>query len=178
MRSLPKLIVVMGVSGCGKSTIACALAEYYKYEFVEADDFHCEQNKQWMSSGRPLTDSMRAPWIDLLRSHLGRAAADNRSCVMSFSGLRREHRAQMRALPFDLRFLFLQGSKELIGERISARKGHFVGAALLDSQFAALQNPFDSQAQSEDPEEDVISICIDQSLEEVIEASKQALACC
>ena len=165
MSDLPKLIVVMGVSGCGKSTVACALAKHLKYEFVEADDFHSEQNKQWMSSGRPLSDSMRAPWIGVLRSHLGRAAADNRSCVMSFSGLRRDHRAQMRALPFDTTFLFLQGSKELIGERISARKGHFVGTALLDSQ-----------THSGHLEEDVISIRIDQSLEKVIEASKQALA--
>ena len=162
-----KLIVVMGVSGCGKSSVAQRLAETFGYEFVEADDFHPQENLDHMASGKSLTDDMRAPWIQLLQAHLKQAAKAQRSCVMSFSGLRRLHRAQIRDLPFDTLFIHLEGCKQLIGDRINARADHFMPASLLDSQYEALEPA--------SKKEKLICVNVEQSLEEVSEAAISAV---
>lgn len=159
----PNLIVVMGVSGCGKSSVAEAISKEYDYEFVEADDYHPEENKQHMASGKPLTDAMREPWIALLRGHLKQAARVGRSCVMSFSGLRRMHRSQIRDLPFNVLFLHLEGDQPLIRDRMNAREDHFMPPSLLDSQYATLENPLG--------EPKTIGIDIDQTLKSVIETA-------
>jgi gluconokinase len=139
MNTQANLIIIMGVSGCGKSAVAKAVAHELSYEYVEGDDFHPEENKAHMASGKALNDSMREPWIALLQGHLKQCARANRSAVMSFSGLRREHRAKMRDLPLNSLFIHLQGEQELINQRINDRDGHFMPSSLLDSQFAALQ---------------------------------------
>jgi len=95
-----RLVVVMGVSGCGKSTIAQAIAKQLNYEFVEADNFHSQENKDHMANGNALSDAMRKPWIGRLQTHLKQSANAGKSCVLSFSGLRRLHRAKIRDLPF------------------------------------------------------------------------------
>ncbi len=159
------LIVIMGVSGCGKSSVASALANEYGYDFVEADDFHPEENVAHMASGQALTDAMRAPWLALLSAHLKQAARAGKNCVMSFSGLRRKHRAQIRDLPFDVLFIHLEGTQTLIRDRMNARQGHFMPPSLLDSQYQTLENPLG--------EKKTLGIDIDQPLDAVIEKAKQ-----
>jgi len=155
----------MGVSGCGKSSVAKAIANEYGYEFIEADDYHSLENRQWMASGNPLTDAMREPWIELLVSHLAKLANADQSCVMSFSGLRREHRARIRDLPFTALFLHLEGDQQLVLTRINARKGHFMPASLLQSQYATLEDPR--------AEPNTFNIDINQSLAAVISRALQ-----
>ncbi len=162
-----KLIVVMGVSGCGKSSIAKHLATHFDYEFVEADDFHPQENLDHMANGKALSDDMRAPWIQLLQAHLKQAAKAKRSCVMSFSGLRRLHRAKIRDLPFDTLFIHLEASKQLISERLNSRAGHFMPASLLDSQYEALEPA--------NKKEKIISINVEPSLENVCKAAISAV---
>ncbi|MBL4673597.1 MAG: AAA family ATPase [Arenicella sp.] len=160
MSEKQKLIVVMGVSGCGKSSVAQALATHFKIEFVEADDFHPLENREHMANGLALNDTMREPWIALLQAHLKQSARSGRSCVMSFSGLRRLHRAKIRDLPFDSLFIHLEGDRQLIAKRMNARVDHFMTASLLESQYQTLE--------SANKKETIISIDIDQSLELVI----------
>lgn len=129
----------MGVSGCGKSTIAEILAKKFSYRFIEADDFHSVESKARMASGKPLDDQDRAPWIKALRLTLHKNQQDNESCVMSFSGLRAAHRESMRTIFTQSLFLHLKAPKEVIAQRISTRQAHFMPSTLLDSQFDALQ---------------------------------------
>lgn len=157
------LIIIMGVSGCGKSTVAKAVAQELNYEYVEGDDFHSDENKTHMASGKALNDSMREPWIALLQAHLKQCARANRSAVLSFSGLRREHRAKMRDLPLNSLFIHLQGDQELIGQRINDRDGHFMPSTLLDSQFEALQ--------SANKKEVLHAVDISQTLDNVINSA-------
>lgn len=160
MSEKQKLIVVMGVSGCGKSSVAQAIASEFGYEFIEADDFHPQENKDHMAQGLALNDAMREPWIALLQAHLKQSAKAGRSCVMSFSGLRRFHRAKIRDLPFVSTFIHLEGDQSLITDRINARTGHFMPTSLLDSQYKTLELP--------SKKETIVSINVDQTLEFVI----------
>lgn len=150
----------MGVSGCGKSSVAQAIAEQLNYQFIEADDFHSQANQDHMASGLALTDAMREPWIASLRSRLRESAKARQSCVMSFSGLRHQHRAAIRDLPFNSLFIHLEGTKSLIAKRINARSNHFMPVGLLDSQFNALEPTSEN--------ENIISINIEQNLECVV----------
>ncbi len=137
----PKLVIIMGVSGCGKSTVASALANELNYEFIEADDFHSEENVAHMASGKPLSDRMREPWIETLIHHLGEMAKQNKNCVISFSGLRAAHRSKIKIAAMKATTFHLNGSAELIENRIKRRQGHFMPANLLASQFEALECP-------------------------------------
>jgi len=159
----PYLIIVMGVSGCGKSTVASALAKKFSCRFIEADDFHSSTAKAHMANGKPLNDDMRAPWIKALQRTLKQSAAKNVSCVMSYSGLRSTHRHAMRNNFNNRLFLHLNVSKHIVFERLNSRKNHFMPATLLDSQFAALQ--------ATDSETDVININADAAIEHVINES-------
>jgi len=149
--------VVMGVSGSGKTTLARALAGAWPATFLDADDFHDAAAKARMASGRPLTDRMRAPWVERIADELRRRAAAGERVALAFSGLRRCHRERLRDTGLPLRFLFLQGRAELIAERMRARRGHYMPVELLDSQFAALEEPVG--------EADVIAIAVDLSPE-------------
>jgi gluconokinase len=135
-------IVVMGVSGSGKSLLARALAEHYGARYLDADDFHSAQARARMASGRPLTDAMRTPWVDALAAALRNHADHRQTAVLAFSGLRAAHRRQLRTgSGLRLLFLFLRGDPALIAQRLSAREGHFMPASLLDSQFQTLEEP-------------------------------------
>jgi len=138
---LARLFIVMGVSGAGKSTLAHAIAEHYGYRYLDADDFHSEQAKAHMHSGQPLTDEMRAPWIERICAHLRELANQDQTLVLAFSGLKKSHRDPLRQCGIDTHFLFLDGDAETIAQRISARQGHFMSPRLLDSQFASLERP-------------------------------------
>ena len=133
--------VVMGVSGSGKTTLAQALAHAWDATFLDADDFHSDEARARMASGQPLTDAMRQPWVERIVADLLRRVAAGERVALAFSGLRRRHREQLRASGLPLRFLFLQGDMDLIAGRMRARSGHYMPVSLLESQFAALEDP-------------------------------------
>lgn len=126
----------MGVSGSGKSTVGAALARRLAVPFVDADTLHPPANIAKMTAGEPLDDDDRRPWLE----RVGEWLADHRDgAVASCSALKRKYRDQLRAHCPEIEFLHLAGSPELIGGRLAARSGHFMPAALLRSQFDALE---------------------------------------
>lgn len=129
-------VVVMGVSGSGKSTVGTALAQRLGVPFVDADTLHPATNIAKMAAGEPLDDDDRCPWLDRIGEWL---AAHRDGGVVSCSALKRTYRDQLRARCPAVEFLHLSGSPELIGSRLAARTGHFMPAALLRSQFDALE---------------------------------------
>ena len=134
------LIIVMGVSGCGKTSIASSLASMFGYQHIEADDFHSEQAKQHMASGQALTDEMRLPWIEKLKQQLLLKSQQKESVVMSFSGLRRAHRMQLRNIFEQTVFVHLVAPYDTLLQRMSQRSDHFMPPVLLASQFDALES--------------------------------------
>ena len=131
------LIVVMGVSGSGKSTVGGLLAERLGVPYAEADDFHPPENIAKMSAGRPLDDADRAPWLDAIAGWI--AERGDRGGVVSCSALRRRYRDRLRAASPRLFFLHLDGPPELIASRLTVRMQHFMPSGLLDSQLEALE---------------------------------------
>lgn len=158
------LIIVMGVSGSGKSTLAKALADIYGYQYLDGDDFHSAESRSLMAEGVPLTDDQRTPWVASIKQHLEDNASDHTHTTLAFSGLKRKHRAELRTAGLRTLFLYLNGNREIIQERMSNRKGHFMAPALLDSQFASMENPMS--------EPDVYLIDVWPTLEQVIEQSR------
>ena len=141
MSGAATVAVVMGVSGSGKTTLARALAAAWTATFLDADDFHSDEARAWMGSGRPLTDAMRVPWVERIAAELRRRVAAGERVTLAFSGLRRGHRDRLRAAGLPMRFLFLEGDASLVAERMRARRGHYMPVSLLDSQFDALEEP-------------------------------------
>src|SRR5262245_24324292 len=137
------LYIVMGVSGSGKSAIGRPFAEALGLDFVEGDDYHPPDNVRKMSSGIPLTDEDRAGWLHVLAERIREATDAGAGMVVSCSALKRSYRDVLRAgaSPASLRLIYLTGTRAVIGERIAARRGHFMPPALLDSQFDALEEP-------------------------------------
>jgi gluconokinase len=138
-----RVVVVMGVSGSGKTTLAHALADAWPATFLDADDVHSLAAKARMAGGQPLTDRMRAPWVRRIALDLQRRVAAGERVVLAFSGLRRRHRDRLRTTGLPMKFLFLHGDAALIASRLQARRGHYMPASLLDSQFATLETPVD-----------------------------------
>jgi gluconokinase len=136
-----RLFVVMGVAGSGKSLIGAALAHALGTEFVEGDAYHSAENVERMSRGVPLTDDDRARWLHALAARIREAKEDGAGLVLSCSALKRSYRDILRAGASDLRFVFLRGERALIAERLAGRRGHFMPPSLLESQFAALEEP-------------------------------------
>ena len=135
------VVVLMGVSGVGKTTVGKALAADLGWTFVEADDFHPPANVEKMRAGIALTDADRVGWLQTL----GRTLADSRAAesgvVLACSALKRSYRDALRSGDPDLRLVFLHGSRELLAARIGARRDHYMPPSLLDSQLAALEAP-------------------------------------
>lgn len=155
-------IVVMGVSGCGKSSVGSALAEALGARFIDGDDLHPEANKAKMGAGIPLDDDDRWPWLDLV----GKALAEGAGTVIACSALKRAYRDRIRATAPNTFFVHLDGTREILQQRLGGRKGHFMPATLLDSQLAILE-PLET-------DEFGSVIDIDQSLSQII-ALAQAL---
>jgi gluconokinase len=152
-------IVVMGVSGSGKSTVGAALAQRLRVPFADADDFHPPANIAKMSAGHALDDDDRYPWLETIGDWL----ADHRDGgVMSCSALKRKYRDQLRRHCADVRFLHLSGTTDVIARRQASRPGHFMPAALLTSQFDTLE-PLDADEQG-------ISIDVVQSIDAIIDS--------
>ena len=131
--------VVMGVCGCGKSTVGNALAREHGVEYVEGDAFHPPANVAKMSAGQPLTDEDRADWLRALQQQIGAAREKGVGLVVSCSALKRKYRDLLREGDPALRFAHLHGPRELIAARLAARRDHYMPPSLLDSQLAALE---------------------------------------
>ncbi|HYO74534.1 MAG TPA: gluconokinase [Archangium sp.] len=138
------VIIVMGVSGSGKTTVGLRLAAALGYRFRDADEFHPPGNIAKMTAGIPLTDEDRAPWLAVLRELLHDTLAAGDSLVLACSALKRTYRAGLTVDAARQRWVYLRASRELIAERLKARTGHYMPAALLDSQLAALEVPEDA----------------------------------
>jgi carbohydrate kinase (thermoresistant glucokinase family) len=131
------LVVVMGVSGSGKSTVGGLLAEKLGVPFVDADDLHPAANVAKMAAGHPLTDDDRWPWLARVGAEL--SAAEGTGMVIACSALKRAYREAILAAEPSTRFVFLSGSRELLAARMSHRPGHFMPVSMLDSQLATLE---------------------------------------
>jgi gluconokinase len=151
-------IVVMGVSGSGKSTVGAALAQRLRVPFGDGDDLHPLANVAKMTAGQPLDDDDRYPWLEAIGEWL---ADHHDGGVMSCSALKRKYRDQLRRHCADVEFLHLSGSPEVIGKRQASRPGHFMPASLLQSQFATLE-PLE-------PDEHGIVIDVDQDIDAIVD---------
>ena len=161
-QAVPLGIVIMGVSGCGKTTIARSLARNLRVRFLDADKFHPASNIEKMSSGTPLTDADREPWLDDVGARLAKAAGEKDVAVLACSALRRTYRERLkRAAGLDLLFILLDGSKEVLQRRVGRRTSHFMPATLLDSQLATLERP--------EPDERAFAVNISQPVKKMIE---------
>ena len=127
-------LVVMGVSGCGKSSLGATLAAALALPFTDADDLHPAANRAKMAAGQPLTDADRWPWLLAVGAVLAKGAG-----VVACSALRRAYRDRLREAAGPVQFLHLVAPREVIAERLAARRGHFMPLALLDSQLATLE---------------------------------------
>lgn len=157
--ALRRPIVVMGVSGCGKSSLATRLAEALGLAYQEGDDLHPQENVTKMSAGTPLNDDDRWPWLD----RIGEILANNaeRGVVLTCSSLKKAYRERLRAAAGEkLAFVFLDGSKDLLIQRMGGREGHFMPTSLLESQLAALERP--------ETEPDVVRVDIDNTPESIV----------
>jgi len=137
------IVIVMGTTGSGKTTIGSLLAKRLGWEFVDADDFHPPANVEKMKRGIPLTDADREPWLETLHDKIVQWSAGGRKVVLACSALKQSYRDELRATS-DVKFVYLKGSYELFSQRVLVRKGHFAKQDLLASQFATLEEPTDA----------------------------------
>ena len=138
---LPTALVFMGVSGCGKSTIAKLVAERMALRFVEGDDFHSKANVAKMKNGIALTDTDRKPWLEAIADVIDAARGNGEHLAVSCSALKRAYRGRLARGHDDVLTVYLEGSRELIAQRLAERQRHFMAPSLLDSQFADLEEP-------------------------------------
>lgn len=156
-----KSIILMGVSGSGKSTIGAAVAREIKAKFIDGDDLHPRANIQKMASGQPLNDDDRAPWLQRLNDAAYSLNHKNENGIIVCSALKRRYRDLLRQDNDNMVFIYLKGSFEVILARLQARSGHFMPTELLKSQFDALEEPGTD-------EKDVICVDIDTDIEGVV----------
>ena len=135
------IIVIMGITGVGKSTVGELLAARCDMTFYDADDHHPAANVEKMRAGIPLQDGDRWPWLDRLNALLREAQARHQNVVLACSALKESYRDRLTAGCDDVRYVLLTGAAQLIRERLAARKGHYMNPALLDSQLATLETP-------------------------------------
>lgn len=152
------ILLLMGVSGSGKTTIGAMLAGRLGWTYAEADDFHPPANVEKMHAGVPLTDDDRRPWLEATANWM---KSQDGPAVVTSSALKRKYRDLLRAGRPDLRLVYLDGSRDLIGKRMSARHGHFFPQQLLDSQFSDLETP--------GPDENPLIVSIDRAPEQIVQ---------
>lgn len=154
-------VVVMGVSGSGKTTVAEMLAADMQATFIDGDDLHPRANVKKMGEGSPLNDEDRAPWLERINDAVYNLEQRSRKGVIVCSALKKRYRDAIRKDNKNLVFVFLDGPKHVILERMAARKGHFMKPDMLDSQFDALERPDIS-------EQDVLTVTIDSTPQEIV----------
>lgn len=156
--SLPRTVIFMGVCGCGKSLIGQRFADAVGGVFEDADHFHSKENVARMSAGIPLTDEDRWPWFATLRARILEMRGRTPCYVLACSALKQAYRDRLRDGDDATRLVivFLDGSRDLIKDRMAARKGHYMPASLVDSQFAILEEPADAIRISVDQTPDAI----------------------
>jgi gluconokinase len=159
------IVVLMGVSGSGKTTIATALATRLGWAFVEGDDWHPPQNVTKMSAGTPLTDEDRFPWLDRLNAELRAREARGENVVVTCSALKQSYRERLTRGLARWELVFLHGSFELLSKRMAERKHRYMPASLLQSQFATLEPPAKA-----------IAVDVAEPLERSVEKISAALA--
>lgn len=144
------VIIVMGVSGVGKTTVGQALASSLDAAFAEGDSYHPAENVEKMRSGQPLTDDDRWPWLDRLRAAIEAWLGEDRKVVLACSALRASYRKQLTPVAIDspaevgVRFVYLHADRDVIAQRLSTRSGHYMPASLLESQLTTLEPPSDA----------------------------------
>jgi gluconokinase len=140
------VVVVMGVAGCGKSTVGPLIARELGGDFAEGDTFHPPANVAKMSRGEPLDDSDRMPWLAAMADAIRAWQAKEKPTVLACSALRQRYRDILAGGSAQVRFVFLRGAQETIADRIGRRRDHFMPPSLLESQFATLEEPADAIA--------------------------------
>lgn len=153
------IVVVMGVSGAGKTTIGRALAQALGWPFYDGDDFHPPQNVEKMRQGIPLTDADRLPWLEALHALMYQLLLSGQSAVVACSALKRSYRDLLRRAGPEVRFVYLAADPELIRRRLEARRGHFFDPQLLQSQFEALEAP---------DAEEALTVAADRSVDALV----------
>lgn len=137
------IILLMGVSGAGKTTIGQLLASELGWEFLDADDYHSPKNVEKMRAGTPLTDADRGPWLKTLRALIGDRIAKKQNMILACSALKQAYRRTLQVTP-EVKIVYLKGTAEILGQRLSSRRGHYMTERMLDSQLKALEAPEDA----------------------------------
>ena len=159
------IVVLMGVSGSGKTTVGQALARELGWTFLDADDYHPAANVEKMRRGVPLDDDDRRPWLAALRRRMREARDRAENVVLACSALKHDYQEYLQDhAPETVRFAYLQGSEELIRKRLEGRKGHFMNPSLLHSQFETLEPP-----------DHALRVDIDATPEEIVGRIRQGL---
>jgi gluconokinase len=140
------VLILMGVTGAGKSTVGDLLARKIGWRFYDADDLHPAANKEKMNRGIALTDEDRLPWLNAVRALIEKRLSEGTDAVIACSALRRAYRDVLLVDPARVKFVYLKGSKGLIEQRLAQRTGHFMNKDLLQSQFDTLEEPADAIA--------------------------------
>jgi gluconokinase len=140
------IIILLGVSGSGKTTVGKALGTLLGWSFLDADDYHPEANVAKMSRGEPLTDADRAPWLEILRTEITARLARGEEAILACSALKKAYRQQLQVDPARVRFVYLKVSPELLQKRLEQRPGHFMKPSMLRSQLETLEEPMPSEA--------------------------------
>jgi gluconokinase len=161
INEMPRALIVMGVSGSGKSTIAERLAKRLGWRYEDGDWFHPPSNVAKMSTGQPLTDEDRWPWLRAIANEIDRACEAGQQVVIACSALKRAYRDVLVHGRNDVRIIYLNGTQDLIAGRLGARKDHFMPPGLLTSQFKTLEPP--------DANEHPVIVSIDASIEAIVE---------
>jgi len=158
---MPCALVVMGVSGSGKSTIGEKLAQRLGWSYEDGDRFHPASNVAKMSAGQPLTDEDRWPWLQAIANEIDRICEAGEHAVIACSALKRPYRDILVHGRHDVRIIYLQGTQDLIASRLALRKGHFMPPGLLASQFGTLEPP--------DAGENPVTVSIDAPIETIVD---------
>ena len=159
-------VIIFGVSGAGKTTVGKLLSRQLGWRFVEADDFHPAANIEKMRSGHPLTDGDRWPWLDRLRQQIEQLLSARENAVLACSALKRAYRDRLRVND-EVKFVFLRGDYALVEKQLRSRRGHFMDANLLQSQFDDLEEP--------QPDENVLTIELGRPPEDIAERIEEKL---